>query len=97
MLGIPNILDRVIQQAISQLLTPFYDPDFSDYSHGFRLGRRAGDAVYHIKAGLRQGYTSAVDVDLAKFFDRVNHDVLMNRLSRRISDKRVLRLIGLYL
>jgi len=97
MLGIPNILDRVIQQAIAQLLTPFYDPDFSDYSHGFRLGRRAGDAVYHIKAGIGQGYSWAVDVDLAKFFDRVNHDVLMNRLSRKISDKRVLHLIGLYL
>lgn len=97
MLGIPIILDRVIQQAISQLLTPIYDPDFSDFSHGFRLGKRACDAVYHIKAGVTQGYSIAVDCDLSKFFDRVNHDVLMERLSRKVSDKRVLRLIGLYL
>jgi RNA-directed DNA polymerase len=97
MLGIPTVLDRVIQQAIAQLLTSFYDPEFSDYSHGFRLGRRPCDAVNHIKAGIAEGYTVAVDVDLSKFFDRVNHDLLMARLSRKISDKRVLRLIGLYL
>ena len=66
MLGIPTVLDRVIQQAIAQQLTPFYDPEFSDYSHGFRLGRRACDAVYHIKAGIAEGHTVAVDVNKEK-------------------------------
>jgi RNA-directed DNA polymerase len=97
MLGIPSVLDRLIQQAIAQILTPMHDCEFSDHSHGFRLGRRAADAVTHIRHGIKQGYTTAVDVDLSKFFDRVNHDILMSRLSRTISDKRVLALIGAFL
>lgn len=97
MLRIPTVLDRVIQQAIAQLMTPIYDPDFSDHSHGFRLGRRAADAVYHVQAGIKNRYSVAVDVDLSKFFDQVNHDILMHRLSRKITDKRVLRLVGRFL
>lgn len=97
MLGIPTVTDRLIQQAIGQVITPLFDPDFSDYSHGFRPGRKATDAVRHILRGIVQGYRYAVDVDLKKFFDRVNHDVLMSRVSRKISDKRVLSLIGRYL
>lgn len=97
MLGIPSVLDRLIQQAIAQILTPIYDCDFSEHSHGFRLDRRAADAVEHVRQGIRKGYTMAVDADLSKFFDRVNHDILMARLARKISDKRVLALIGKYL
>lgn len=97
MLGIPTVLDRLIQQAIAQILTPMHDWEFSEYSYGFRLGRRAADAVEHIRQGIKQGYSVAVDIDLSKFFDRVNHDILMSRLSRKVSDKRVLKLIGKYL
>jgi len=96
-LGIPIVLDRLIQQAIYQVLMPIFDPGFSDYSYGFRPGRSAHDAVYQIREYIREGYRIAVDMDLSKFFDTVNHDVLMYRVARKIRDKRVLRLIGKYL
>jgi len=91
------VLDRVIQQAILQVLQPVFDPAFSDSSYGFRPGRSAHEAVRRVRAILDEGYTWVVDIDLAKFFDRVNHDVLMLRVSRKVKDKRVLRLIGRYL
>ena len=91
------MLDRIIQQAISQVMNPIFDPHFSESSCGFRPGRSAHDGVKQIKQYIRQGYKVAVDMDLSKFFDTVNHDVLMNRVSRRIEDKRVLKLIGKYL
>ena len=96
-LGIPTVIDRVIQQSINQVLMPIFDPGFSEFSYGFRPGRSAKDAVYKVREYIRQGYRVAVDMDLSKFFDRVNHDVLMHRVARKIRDKRVLRLIGKYL
>jgi RNA-directed DNA polymerase len=96
-LGIPTVTDRLIQQALLQVLQPLIDPSFSDHSHGFRPGRRAHDAVKAARAYVQSGKRVVVDVDLAKFFDRVNHDILMDRLSRRIGDKAVLRLIRAYL
>jgi len=96
-LGIPTVLDRLIQQAIYQVLMPIFDPDFSDHSYGFRPGRLAHDAVYRIREYIREGYRVAVDMDLSKFFDTVNHDVLMHRVARKVRDKRILRLIGKYL
>lgn len=96
-LGIPSVNDRVIQQAIAQVLTPIIDPSFSASSHGFRPGRNAHGAVRQVKGFIEAGYKVAVDVDLSKFFDRVNHDILMLRLSRHIADKRLLKLIGRYL
>ena len=96
-LGIPTVTDRVIQQSINQVLMPIFDPGFSEFSYGFRPGRSAKDAVYKVRDYIRQGYRVAVDMDLSKFFDRVNHDVLMHRVARKIRDKRVLRLIGKYL
>ena len=96
-LGIPTVLDRLIQQAVAQVLTPIFDPTFSASSFGFRPGRSAHDAVYKVRGYIREGYRMAVDMDLSKFFDTVNHDVLMHRVSRKVSDKRVLRLIGKYL
>jgi RNA-directed DNA polymerase len=96
-LGIPTVLDRLVQQATAQVLTPLIDPTFSDSSHGFRPGRSAHDAVRKVQAYAKAGYTHAVDADLSKCFDRVNHDLLMARLSRHIDDKRVLRLVGRYL
>ena len=96
-LGIPTVVDRVIQQSINQVLIPIFDPGFSEFSYGFRPGRSAKDAVYKVREYIRQGYRIAVDMDLSKFFDRVNHDVLMHRVARKIRDKRVLCLIGKYL
>jgi RNA-directed DNA polymerase len=96
-LGIPTVMDRVIQQAIAQVLTPIFDPGFSESSYGFRPGRSAHDAVYKVREYIKEGYKIAVDMDLSKFFDTVNHDVLMNRVARQIRDKRVLKLIGKYL
>jgi RNA-directed DNA polymerase len=96
-LGIPTVLDRMIQQALLQALTPIYDPTFSEESYGFRPGRSAHQAVLKAREHIRAGYRWVVDLDLEKFFDRVNHDVLMARVSRRVKDKRVLRLIGRYL
>ena len=96
-LGIPTVLDRLIQQAIAQVLFPIFDPDFSEASFGFRMGLSAHDAVYQVRDYIRKGYRVAVDADLAKFFDTVEHDVLMCRVSRKVRDKRVLKLIGKYL
>ena len=96
-LGIPTALDRVIQQAILQILQPRFDPTFSEHSYGFRPGRRAHDAVRAAQRYIQEGRPWVVDVDLEKFFDRVNHDVLMTRLARRIADKRLLGLIRRYL
>ena len=96
-LGIPTVLDRLIQQALLQVLQPLIDPSFSEHSHGFRPGRRAHDAVQAARAYVQSGKRVVVDVDLAQFFDRVNHDILMQRLSRRIEDAGVLRLIRAYL
>ena len=96
-LGIPTVTDRLIQQALLQVLQPRIDPTFSDHSHGFRPGRRAHGAVLEARRYVQEGYRVVVDVDLEKFFDRVNHDVLMERLSRRVTDKGVLRLIRRYL
>jgi len=96
-LGIPSVVDRLIQQALVQVLTPLLDPAFSTDSYGFRPGRSAHDAVQRARGHVAAGHRWAVDLDLAQFFDRVNHDVLMARLARRIGDKRVLRLIRGYL
>src|SRR5207244_7265916 len=96
-LGIPCGLDRMIQQAILQVLQPIFDPTFSEHSHGFRPGRSAHDAVRAAQRYVKEGRTWVVDVDLEKFFDRVNHDMLMGRLAKRIDDKRLLRLIRRYL
>ncbi|NTV67966.1 MAG: group II intron reverse transcriptase/maturase, partial [Chlorobaculum sp.] len=96
-LGIPTVTDRLIQQALLQVLQPKIDPTLSDSSYGFRPGRNAQGAVLQAQRYVQEGYEVVVDVDLEKFFDRVNHDILMERLSRRISDKRVLRLIRRYL
>jgi RNA-directed DNA polymerase len=96
-LGIPTALDRFIQQALLQVLQPRIDPTFSRHSYGFRPGRRAHDAVCQAQKYIQEGRRWVVDVDLEKFFDRVNHDVLMGRLAKRIGDGRVLRLIRRYL
>lgn len=96
-LGIPTVLDRLIQQALLQVLQPRIDPTFSEHSHGFRPGCRAHDAVRKAQQYVREGRCWVVDVDLESFFDRVNHDVLMSRLSRHTADKTVLRLIRRYL
>lgn len=96
-LGIPTVADRLIQQALLQVLQPLIDPTFSEHSHGFRPGRSAHDAVLQAQQYVSEGREIVVDVDLEKFFDRVNHDILMQRLARRIADKRVLRLIRRYL
>lgn len=97
MLGIPTALDRLIQQAIQQVLTPIFDPEFSDASYGFRPGRRAHDAVERARSYVAEGYTWVVDIDVEKFFDRVNHDILMARVARRVTDKRLLKLIRRFL
>ena len=96
-LGIPTALDRFVQQAILQVLQPRFDPTFSEHSHGFRPGRRAHDAVCEAQRYIQEGRRVVVDVDLEKFFDRVNHDVLMGKLAARIQDKRMLGLIRRYL
>jgi len=96
-LGIPTVLDRFIQQAILQVLQPIFDPGFSEHSYGFRPRRRAHDAVVQAQSYVQEGRRIVVDVDLEQFFDRVNHDVLMGRLAKRIGDRRVLRLIRRYL
>ena len=97
MLGIPTVIDRLIQQAISQWLSPKYEGDFSPYSYGFRPGRNAHQAVLQAQANLNEGYIWVVELDLEKFFDRVNHDKLMSLLSGKIKDKRTLKLIRTYL
>ena len=96
-LGIPTVLDRLIQQAVAQVLVPVFDPTFSESSYGFRPGRSAHQAVKTMRDHVRSGRRWVVDMDLEKFFDHVNHDVLMARVRRKVRDKRVLRLIRRYL
>jgi RNA-directed DNA polymerase len=96
-LGIPTVIDRLIQQAMLQVLQPLIDPTFSKFSYGFRPSRNAHNAVLQAKRYVEEGYRIVVDVDLEKFFDRINHDILMDRLAKRIPDKAILRLIRKYL
>jgi len=96
-LGVPTAIDRMIQQALHQVLTPIFDPTFSESSFGFRPGRGAHDAVRAARDHIAAGHRWVVDMDLEKFFDRVNHDVLMARVARRVKDRRVLRVIRRYL
>ena len=97
LLGIPTALDRFVQQALLQVLVPIFDPTFSESSYGFRPGRSAHQAVKSARSHVEAGYRWVVDMDLEKFFDRVNHDVLMSRVARRVKDKRVLKLIRAFL
>jgi len=95
--SIPTVLDRFVQQLMLQVLQPIFDPTFSEHSHGFRPGRKAHDAVQKAQQYVQDGRRWVVDVDLEKFFDRVNHDVLMGKLHNRIEDPRMLRIIRRYL
>ena len=97
MLGVPTLVDRLIQQALHQVLQPLFEPTFSDSSYGFRPGRGAHQAVRKAQGYIREGKRWVVDIDLEKFFDRVNHDVLMSRVARQVSDARVLKLIRRFL
>jgi group II intron reverse transcriptase/maturase len=97
MLGIPTVLDRLITQAILQVMSPIFDRDFSAHSYGFRPGRSAHQAIEQARRYMEAGNRWVVDLDLEKFFDQVNHDLLMNRVARKIKDKRLLRLIRRYL
>ncbi|MHA6896734.1 group II intron reverse transcriptase/maturase [Ralstonia pseudosolanacearum] len=96
-LGIPTVVDRLIQQALLQVLQPIYEPGFSESSYGFRPGRSAQQAVLQAQRYVQEGRRWVVDIDLAKFFDRVNHDILMSRVARQVKDARVLKLIRRYL
>jgi len=96
-LGIPTLIDRLIQQALNQILTPIFEPSFSRYSYGFRPGRNAQQAVEQAREYIREGRRWVVDMDLEKFFDKVNHDILMERIRKKIKDPRVLNLIRRYL
>jgi RNA-directed DNA polymerase len=96
-LGIPTVKDRLVQQAMLQVLSPLLDPTFSNSSYGFRPKRSAHDALRDASEHVAEGYSIVVDIDLEKFFDRVNHDVLMNRLGRHVGDKRMLAIIGRFL
>lgn len=96
-LGIPTVLDRLIQQALLQVLQPEFEPEFSEHSYGFRPGRNAWQAVQRAQGYIREGRRWVVDLDLEKFFDRVNHDILMSRLARKVKDERVLKLVRRYL
>ena len=97
LLGIPTAVDRLIQQAVLQVLDPIFDGGFSESSYGFRAGRSAHQAVLKVREYVAEGKRWEVDLDIEKFFDRVNHDVLMARVARKIKDKRVLKLIRRYL
>lgn len=97
MLGIPTVTDRMLQQAIAQVLTPLFDSQFSEHSYGFRPKRRGHDAVRKARAFMREGYRFVVDLDLEKFFDRVNHDRLMLKIAEKVENKKVLLLIRKYL
>ena len=97
MLGIPTVQDRFLQQLLSQVLTPIFDPQFSEHSYGFRPGRSAQDAMRAAQRYAQGGKDWVVDLDITKFFDHVNHDILMGRIAQVIRDKRVLQLIGKYL
>ncbi len=96
-LGIPTVVDRLVQQAILQVLQPILDPTYSGSSFGFRPGRSAHDALAQAGKYVAEGHGIVVDLDLEKFFDRVNHDILMARLARRIGDKRLLRIVRRFL
>ena len=96
-LGIPTVVDRIIQQAIAQQLTPIYEPLFSDLSYGYRPGRSAKDAILKVKEYAEQGYTYAVSLDLSKYFDTLNHEILINLLRKTVKDERVVQLIKRYL
>ena len=91
-LGMPTVLDRVVQQAIVQVIEPMFDPHFSDSSYGFRPGRSAHQAIQQANRFVTSGKCYVVDIDLEKYFDRVNHDILMSRLARKIGDKRLLKI-----
>ena len=97
MLGIPTVMDRFIQQMLLQALTPIWEPMFSEGSYGFRPGRSAQDAVRAAQKYAQEGKDWVVDIDITKFFDEVNHDILMGRMGQVIRDKRVLHLTGKYL
>lgn len=97
LLGVPTVVDRLIQQALAQVLTPVFDPGFVPVSYGFRPGKSAHMAVKVARTLVNQGFVWVVEVDLEKFFDRVNHDKLMARVARKVDDKRVLKLIRAYL
>ncbi|GAB7026794.1 hypothetical protein JCM15764A_20420 [Geotalea toluenoxydans] len=97
MLGIPTVLDRLIQQAVHQVLSQKFDPDFSENSYGFRPGKSAHQAVKAARQHVISGRRWVVDIDLEKFFDRVNHDILMSLVKRKVRDRRVLKLIDSYL
>jgi RNA-directed DNA polymerase len=97
LLGIPTVMDRFLQQALLQVMNPIFDAHFSWHSYGFRQGKRAHDAVKQAQRYIHGGFRWVVDMDLAKFFDRVNHDMLMARVARRVTDKRILTLIRAYL
>jgi len=97
LLGIPTVIDRFIQQAILQVFTPIFDPHFSESSFGFRPKRSAHDAMRQAQSYISEGYRFVVDMDLEKFFDRVNHDILMSRVARKVKDKALLKLIRAYL
>ncbi len=97
LLGIPTVMDRFLQQALLQVMNPIFDADFSRRSYGFRPGKRAHDAVKQAQHYIQEGFRWVVDMDLAKFFDRINHDMLMARVARKVTDKRVLKLIRAYL
>jgi RNA-directed DNA polymerase len=97
LLGIPTVLDRLIQQAVLQVLTPVFDPGFSESSYGFRPKRRGHDAVRQARSYIEQSYRIVVDLDLEQFFDRINHDMLMSRVARKVKDKKVLKLLRAYL
>lgn len=97
LLGIPSAVDRLVQQAIHQVLEPIFDPTFSDSSYGFRPGRSAHQALKKAQDYVRDGYEIVVDIDVEKYFDCVNHDILMSRLARRINDKRLLKIIRRFL
>lgn len=97
LLGIPTVQDRIIQQAMHQQLSPIFDPTFSENSYGYRPGRSAHDAIREAQRQVQNGKDWVIDIDISAFFDHVNHDILMHRISQRIRDKRVLKLIGKYL
>jgi RNA-directed DNA polymerase len=94
---VPTVLDRLITQAMLQVMSPIFDPGFSEHSYGFRRGRSAHQAVEQACGHIAEGYRWGVDIDLEKFFDQVNHDLLMSRVARQIKDKRLLKLIRRYL
>ena len=94
---IPTVIDRLIQQALLQILTEIFDPRFSPFSFGFRPNRKSHDAIRKAKQYIEEGYQWVVDLDIEKFFDRINHDLLMARVARKVKDKRILKLIRLYL